>query len=245
MTSLYTCITCSVAFRNPDIQRQHYKTDWHRYNLKRKVAELPAITAEDFEQKVLKQRYLDAENAKSKSVNCIVCRKNFSTIKSYENHVNSKRHKERLLNENLNANETKKVCARQKQIKEIPAKVNVADEIDEFDESYLETDSEVEELSSDEWNEEDVENPINKNICLFCKNHSSSLVDNLKHMSEVHSFFLPDFEYCVDLKGVLLHLGAKVFYGHICLWCNGKSFQSVQAVQKHMVRIFLHYPKKK
>ena len=54
--SLFTCITCRVAFADADLQRSHYKTDWHRYNLKRKVAELPHVTAENFQQRVLAQR---------------------------------------------------------------------------------------------------------------------------------------------------------------------------------------------
>lgn len=56
MSGLYTCITCRVGFANLDLQRGHYKTDWHRYNLKRKVAELPPVTADTFQQKVLAQR---------------------------------------------------------------------------------------------------------------------------------------------------------------------------------------------
>jgi pre-60S factor REI1 len=48
MPDIFTCVTCNVAFDNSDLQRDHYKTDWHRYNLKRKVAELPAVTAHDF-----------------------------------------------------------------------------------------------------------------------------------------------------------------------------------------------------
>ena len=26
----FTCITCGVAFHDADLQRDHYKTDWHR-----------------------------------------------------------------------------------------------------------------------------------------------------------------------------------------------------------------------
>lgn len=36
-TTGLTCICCRVVFANSDIQREHYRTDWHRYNLKRKV----------------------------------------------------------------------------------------------------------------------------------------------------------------------------------------------------------------
>ena len=54
--SAFTCISCRVAFAEPELQRAHYKTDWHRYNLKRKVAELPPVTAENFQSRVLAQR---------------------------------------------------------------------------------------------------------------------------------------------------------------------------------------------
>ncbi len=48
----HTCTSCSVVFKEPELQRQHYKTDWHRYNLKRKVAELPPVTLDAFNVKV-------------------------------------------------------------------------------------------------------------------------------------------------------------------------------------------------
>jgi len=54
--SVYTCITCRVSFVDGDLQRGHYKTDWHRYNLKRKVADLPPVSADTFQQKVLAQK---------------------------------------------------------------------------------------------------------------------------------------------------------------------------------------------
>ena len=48
----HTCITCGVAFQNADLQRNHYKSDWHRYNLKRKVAEFEPVTLENFQQRM-------------------------------------------------------------------------------------------------------------------------------------------------------------------------------------------------
>ena len=49
----FTCLACHIAFATPDHQRDHYRTDWHKYNLKRKVAELPPISVELFNQKIL------------------------------------------------------------------------------------------------------------------------------------------------------------------------------------------------
>lgn len=81
--------------------------------------------------------------------------------------------------------------------------------------------------------------------------------ENLKHMSLSHGFFIPDAEYCTDVEGLMMYLGIsrtfifflviffskivaflgeKVGIGNVCLWCNdrGKSFQSLDGVQKHM-----------
>lgn len=53
---MFTCISCQVAFVDPEKQREHFQSDWHRYNLKRKVAELPPVTAESFRERVLAQK---------------------------------------------------------------------------------------------------------------------------------------------------------------------------------------------
>ncbi|KAM4688696.1 cytoplasmic 60S subunit biogenesis factor ZNF622 [Discoglossus pictus] len=88
----YTCITCRVAFADPDIQRAHYKTDWHRYNLKRKVADMPAVTAENFQERVLAQRAVVEEESKETATYCTVCSKKFATFNAFENHLKSKKH---------------------------------------------------------------------------------------------------------------------------------------------------------
>lgn len=46
---LFTCITCHVGFREAEDQRAHYRTEWHRYNLKRKVADMRPVSQGDFE----------------------------------------------------------------------------------------------------------------------------------------------------------------------------------------------------
>jgi pre-60S factor REI1 len=51
-SGLFTCMACQVAFRSGEGQRNHYRSDWHRYNLKRKVADLPPIALAQFDQKL-------------------------------------------------------------------------------------------------------------------------------------------------------------------------------------------------
>jgi pre-60S factor REI1 len=56
-------------------------------------------------------------------------------------------------------------------------------------------------------------------------------------MSSVHSFFVPDRDYLIDISGLLAYLGEKVVVGNICLYCPGGSreFASVEAVRRHMI----------
>jgi hypothetical protein len=46
-----TCRSCAVTFDQQE-QKAHYKSDLHRFNLKRKVANMPPVTQEVFDQKV-------------------------------------------------------------------------------------------------------------------------------------------------------------------------------------------------
>ncbi|XP_028292405.1 ankyrin repeat and zinc finger domain-containing protein 1 isoform X2 [Gouania willdenowi] len=45
------CSTCKSTFINREEQREHYKLDWHRFNIKQKMTGLPPLTAEEFENK--------------------------------------------------------------------------------------------------------------------------------------------------------------------------------------------------
>lgn len=60
--------------------------------------------------------------------------------------------------------------------------------------------------------------------CLFCSHHSKSLLKNVAHMTKVHSFFLPDVEFLVDLKGLIRYLGE---FGVKGLMWNASSLQWV------------------
>lgn len=76
-------------------------------------------------------------------------------------------------------------------------------------------DMEVEEVDSDEWEDDDEEGAergesVPPTDCLFCSHPSGDLEKNLIHMTEKHSFFLPDPEYLADLEGMVAYLGEKV-----------------------------------
>ncbi|XP_024539369.1 ankyrin repeat and zinc finger domain-containing protein 1-like [Selaginella moellendorffii] len=41
------CLTCNVVIGDAQEFREHYKSDWHEHNLKRKVRQLPPLSAEE------------------------------------------------------------------------------------------------------------------------------------------------------------------------------------------------------
>lgn len=240
MSAKFTCINCRVAFTDADIQRQHYKTDWHRYNLKRKVADLPPVSAEEFQRRVISQREHDEALGKDSSIHCKVCRKTFNSSKSFENHLKSKKHITLVdsLPEGTNSldqisspgNSSIRSSASNSVTKLNTSKSGTITSDDD--------DSDIEEVDSDEWDEEfSDDNPILHNNCLFCNHHSAALMKNMKHMSVAHSFFIPDIEFVTDLKGLLCYLGEKITQGYLCIWCNdsGKAFHSAESAQQHML----------
>ncbi|CAF2584732.1 unnamed protein product [Rotaria sp. Silwood2] len=254
-SSPYTCITCHVAFINGELQRAHYKTDWHRYNLKRKVADLGPITANEFTEKVetIQQQQHSEKNLDTNNrtgLTCKDCGKAFTSENGLLNHIKSKKHIDTVAKHaNLpakNPNEYQKSPIDTS--KEPPNKVDMEEEAVEEEEEEEEGDNNDDD---DDWNDMDdgatmtnasamegepqiLGTPLCLEECLFCSLKSSNLEENLSHMAYAHSFFFPDFEYIKDLPGLIEYLDEKVGIFHVCLWCNKKSFHDVLSVQRHM-----------
>ncbi|XP_053185485.1 cytoplasmic 60S subunit biogenesis factor ZNF622 [Scomber japonicus] len=317
----YTCISCRVAFADGEVQRAHYKTDWHRYNLKRKVADMPPVTAENFQERVMAQRAAAEQQLSDAAMGegCAVCNKKFSSANAYQNHLQSHKHQQaekaavlaaqrkvdKMNEKNLEKglgdekpdhdarNEALQQALKEQQ-RPSPAKHEkaqtsqgekkpgaekpekpprlmwleeqakrrekeegaTAEEEDWEDvEEEEEEDEDDDEMEDDEDAEETMDQEeggdpaalsdahpaalpgsIAVTDCLFCSHHSKSLMKNVAHMTKVHSFFIPDVEFIVDLRGLVRYLGEKVGAGNVCLWCNekGRSFYSAEAVQSHM-----------
>ncbi|KAF2837404.1 hypothetical protein M501DRAFT_995323 [Patellaria atrata CBS 101060] len=98
-THPFTCNTCQVAFRSSDLQKAHMQSDWHRYNLKRRVASLPPLSSEIFTEKVLANQADAAAIAARASYQkvCEACQKPYYSENAYNNHLRSQKHKVNLL----------------------------------------------------------------------------------------------------------------------------------------------------
>jgi len=92
-----TCITCRMRFDTPKEQRDHYKEDLHRFNLKRKVANLAPVSQQLFNEKASNAADQNApKETESEKYTCEVCNKTYNTSAQLDQHNGSKKHKDQL-----------------------------------------------------------------------------------------------------------------------------------------------------
>lgn len=72
--AMFTCISCRIAFDTAEEQRSHFGTDWHRYNMKRRVANLPPVSATSFNEKVIERREQNAVRPDPRDMACSACK---------------------------------------------------------------------------------------------------------------------------------------------------------------------------
>ncbi|KAG1466572.1 hypothetical protein G6F46_001823 [Rhizopus delemar] len=215
---LFTCLACQVAFPSSERQRTHYRSDWHKYNLKRKIAQLAPINAEQFAQKVLAQQTKGREEEERQGLvyECSLCRKSYSSENSFANHLSSKKHKD-----------TESIFGKEHLASPVIQphhhKMSLFSDADDTDnESVLSFVTETDRVLD---------------TCLFCGLYSGDFESSLDHMKLFHGFFLPDIEYLEDPKGLVMYLSEKIVNDFTCLYCNGrgKEWKSLFAVRKHML----------
>lgn len=256
----FTCQTCAIAFSIPDQQRTHYQSDWHRYNLKRRVANLTSITAAVFAEKISAQKSLAATTTERANFveRCEPCGKIYYSENAYRNHMGSNKHKEaaKAAFKKMAIEKANKLDG---DTKDDDAQSIGSDSTLEGDEMEPSQQSIYESLTSasngqkaDEEMTEEEEAQIKQKLksavklplgaCLFCRDVQTegdeveALSANINHMVKSHSLFLPEQDYLVDLRGLVEYLQTKVSVGNFCLACN-KGFRNLEACRAHMASI--------
>ena len=244
---VFTCITCSVAFLSAPEQREHFHSDFHRYNMKRRVANLAPVNLQTFNDKIRERRAAieSSERAsREDSGRCDVCSKTFSSQNAYRDHMQSKKHRDMV------QRQARKPTTSQHNVSNSESGLDTMGEIktslpqggDKQKQELQEPDDAN--LNDDERMEREIQKKLSKarridpaEECMFCCSAQSSLDASLEHMRAAHGFFVPERKYLVDLVGLLRYLADKVSVGNVCLWCNerGRTFHDLGAVQKHMI----------
>ncbi|RZB80150.1 Cytoplasmic 60S subunit biogenesis factor REI1-like 1 [Glycine soja] len=213
-----TCNACNTEFKDDTEQKLHYKSEWHRYNLKRKVAGVPGVTEALF---LARQSVLAQEKNKLGETPmlycCGLCGKDYKSSKAHAEHLKSRGHMMRASEGTSQADEKAIVKPLpQRVVNRPPPRREHGENVD------MEEDDDFEELDP--------------SCCFMCDQEHKTIEDCMVHMHKHHGFFIPDVEYLKDPKGLLTYLGLKVKRDYMCLYCNDRCypFSSLEAVRKHM-----------
>ncbi|KAG0669399.1 pre-60S factor rei1 [Maudiozyma exigua] len=250
MSGLYTCNSCSIAFETGQDQRDHMKTEWHRYNLKRRVAQLPPITESTFNSKVNSLSVNEAqEEAEKKKQDKRQMTKKDMRRKEKEALLEKKKKLLQLAKESMMKNmaaaqqeQTQQTAQSAKEVEQAPipvetstetatAAVTTAAAAPENDEEL--TEEQLAEKLMKQKLESQVEIPLE--TCLFCtKKTFPDFESNLDHMFKTHGFYIPEQKYLTDKKGLVKYMSEKIGLGNVCIVCNYQG-RSLPAVRAHML----------
>ena len=252
-THPYTCNSCMVAFRESDAQRTHMRSDWHKYNLKRRVAELPPVSADDFKAKLeaVQESNTRAADAASFSQTCQICHKAYYSRNAYDNHMQSKAHK--LREQAVQRGETASIngsmaSKTDSHVSEEPTDPEAEAEIKQITAGFKKAKLAEQPLSPIQRRPSNpspgekgpVEHPLSPEKpadplarCLFCNYDSPTWNLSVTHMTRIHGLFVPEQQYITDLRGLLIYLQRKIQENYECLWCH-KLKGSAAAAQTHM-----------
>ncbi|MQL68400.1 hypothetical protein Taro_000710 [Colocasia esculenta] len=253
-----TCNACNKEFADDAEQKLHYKSEWHRYNLKRKVAGVPGVTEALFQARQLALAEEKSRlHATPMSYGCALCGKEYRSSKAHAQHLKSKNHIIKA-SQGLNASGSeqaviKPLANRTSGRQTSVGKPSVAREVDhgeseEGEDEWVEVDSDedvdegsesMKDLNVNEDVDEDdkMDEDFDTSCCFICDLKHETIESCMVHMHKQHGFFIPDVEYLKDPKGFLTYLGLKVMRDFMCLYCNDRChpFQSLDAVRKHMI----------
>ncbi|KAL6947046.1 hypothetical protein ACO0QE_001904 [Hanseniaspora vineae] len=253
--AIFTCNSCLIQFVSSDMQRYHMKSEWHRYNLHRKINHLPPITSEEFIEKTKLADLAKAQQAEVDENGFELLKPvNDSRKKKYKNQERQSRATHELSEEELSE------CEKDTYRSLSPAysthsKVSGASIDGEFTTDFEEeTGSEFGDTSESgfEMTTDDDEDELHKTDtqdfdasadadgddtyftdCIFCGSHNHELELNVRHMFNKHGLYIPERTYLVDLEGLLDFLITVVIDEKHCLYC---SFQgtTVESVRNHI-----------
>jgi pre-60S factor REI1 len=259
-THPFTCNTCQVAFRSSELQRAHMQTDWHRYNLKRRVASLPPLSSEIFTEKVLANKADAAATAAKASFekSCTICQKTYFSENAYNNHLNSQKHRTNVMKAGRGAQHDDAASVSGSMVSsafslgesmaESDVTVNgegdkdVSEVVDGIKNASLDADVPALPTDANESTAEDDKSSDAASAkmpgdplldCLFCNYKSPNFDLNINHMGRFHGMFVPEREFLVEPENLVKYLHDKIHLNHECLKCH-KIVHTPAGIQTHM-----------
>jgi pre-60S factor REI1 len=223
---------------------EHYRSDWHRYNLKRKEAGLPVLSESDFQIRLQAAQAIQLEKLSQQNKNNNKNQKKNTTSSSSaaaasNNHL-KKNKPQKSRNPYPNVREKIVSSNNNNDDDDAPTTTAVSTTLETGIETTLEDDDDDgdEKVPSDSEDvvEDEMQVEIDPLQCLFDRHVSDSVESNVTYMQSKYGFFVPDKEYLVDLEGLIGYCHEKIHIGKTCLYCQ-RAFTTPAACRNHMVAV--------
>lgn len=239
-SSFFKCNSCSIQFPNSDAQRYHMKTDWHRYNLKRRVASLQPVDAAIYSEKVQQSRNHQDERdefgfrvIKPKEKKPYTHRPRGRVAEILQHAVERDGSPVSVTSELSHLSMGDSVYSHPATHTDVDSNFGTASEhtVGQSDADYeddAELDSEEDDFEGDDYVEEPLQ-PITS--CIFCGIPHADLEQNVSHMFKSHGLYIPERTYLTDLRGLLEFLISVIVIDNECLCCGftGRNLESIRA----------------
>lgn len=227
------CNTCKASFSSVEMIRQHYKSDWHVYNSKRRSNGLIRATWDEFKKlppagrnatkpaikSTRDNRPATRSEKKAEEVSKTLASTSISPNMDSSEDVSDLSASFAKLAESYGVESKERI----ENIVSLAVENATKGEDDEEDD---------EEDDDDDSEEEDI--VIEDNVCIFDDKEFSSLEENLAYMETTFGFFIPERDYLTNLSALIIYLGEKVKLGGICIYCQ-KQFGPGKSCQSHMI----------
>ena len=185
--------------------------------MKRRIASLPPVTLENFNEKVLAAKATSTEAAAKASFEktCHPCQKTFFSENSYQNHIKSSKHKQRETRLSREGDDASVLSSA----------FSLGEPVNKTHDNAVSKVTESLRTATIVEHDEDVDmhtghDEYQPTRCLFCKADSSDIDANVQHMHKSHGMFIPERDYLVDLEGLINYLHRKITENHECLYCH-------------------------
>ncbi|EMG48113.1 REH1 Cytoplasmic 60S subunit biogenesis factor REH1 [Candida maltosa Xu316] len=259
-TASFTCNTCGVKFLNAELQRQHMKTEWHRYNLKRRVANLPSITSEVFAEKIINSKHVTKNENEDEYGFYIATRKK-------KNNHGERQVTKKFLKSQKNRGRREEILGDDHELRSASPAGSIASEFSQFsfgdvdfhEVESVQTGSELnyteesdftdigsdllsdEEIHDEDDGEEHEDESSSDELdaipithCFYCGANNHEIENNIKHMFSKHGLYIPERSFLVDVEGLLEYLSEVVSLDHECLVC-GFEGKNLESIRQHIV----------
>ena len=208
------CNHCLYVSKTYEEMKEHYKSEFHKYNLNRVTMNLAPLSFEDYKRKKdffmkkmeEKKKTEEALKLQSQNLFCEICSKKFNSVKKLDEHLISKTHlKNKAKKEEEKKEEEISTTSSKNEIKEIKSK-------------------EPEKTTLDD-----------NTFCLFCNFKSDNLKNNFYHMVQTHNLEIPFIFYIKSYEELIKILAKKIYVYHACFTCDTQRFESIRSLQRHML----------